>query len=67
MKDLHETVQELLNVVPQEKKQLALEEFLAVYNSYPSYRSLVGTKQYQDKMHEKLNHAYQVAIDATKN
>ena len=46
MKDLHETVQELLKVVPQEKKQLALEEFLAVYNSYPSYRSLVGTKQY---------------------
>ena len=60
--DLTATVQELLKVVPSEKKQEALDTFLAIYNSYPSYRNLVGHPEYHIRMDEKLTHAYDEAI-----
>jgi hypothetical protein len=65
--DLQETVQELLKEVKQEKKQVALEEFIRIYNSYPSYRNLVGSSEYFVKMNEKLTHAYNEALNVTRN
>ena len=65
--DLTSTVQELMKEVPKEKKELALNTFLAIYNSYPSCKSLIGTPEYYARMDEKLSHAYESAINETNN
>lgn len=64
--DLQEVIKDLFKEVPNEKKEIALNRFIAIYNSYPSYRNIINTEEYHVKMDEKLTHAYDEAIREAK-
>ena len=65
--DLRETIEELLKTTKPEKKEDAFNHFFRIYNSYHSCKSLIGTQEYFTKMNEKLTHAYEEAINETRN
>jgi len=65
--DLGETVKELLRTIPPEKKEDAFNHFFRIYNSYHSCKNLIGTPEYFTRMDEKLTHAYEEAINETRN
>ena len=65
--DLGETVRELLRTIPPEKKEEAFNHFFRIYHSYHSCKNLIGTPEYFTRMDEKLTHAYEEAINETRN
>ena len=54
--DIKEGLECLIKQIPKEYKSVAIEMYLQVYNSYPSYRNLRG-QEYDTKMNEKIQDA----------